>query len=467
MYALDADYSTIEARIMCSMAGCKGMIEKLKNPDTDYHRQKASDMFNVPYELVTSQLRQMSKGVNFGILYGLGDPNLGKNLFGEKSPENTRKAKMQKELYYKGMEELKPFTEESRNQGLTLGYSTTFFKRRRYYNQAKTRKDTIARQSCNARIQGTAADIYKLGMVRLFNKIKKNGWVGKFLISAFVHDEGYCEVSKSINPFLALKVVREAMMLDIEGWTTLFTGEGLGSTWYEAKKTEIPVQVQVELTEKYADNCPEWWDGDIGKLSKFVVDSIENYKRDRVLNYLSNSDNWGKVMQPTENELMHELLKDIKGGQEVDGALLSEYEIPSDIVEVVDLFLRVFGREDLVDKVEIKRPVLETGSTGLDEESELLEEDEVNPLDIVKMRLNTMGVVSSRVSGKQVMYFRLDNSNPTLMGLVKKAILDNPGDIEVRTFQGEDEMSIGLGVNPRAYPKVLSLYLADRNIRRV
>ena len=73
---MDADYSSVEARIMCSMAGCKSMVEKMGDPDMDYHRQKASDMFSVPYELVTSALRQMSKGVNFGILYGLGDPNL-------------------------------------------------------------------------------------------------------------------------------------------------------------------------------------------------------------------------------------------------------------------------------------------------------------------------------------------------------------------------------------------------------
>src|SRR5699024_11178918 len=106
-YMMDADYSSVEARIMVSMAGCRVMVEKLKDPDTDYHTQKASDMFGVPYELVTHKLRKMSKGVNFGILYGVGDPNLGVNLYGSKSPENTRKAKHQKELYFKGMEELK------------------------------------------------------------------------------------------------------------------------------------------------------------------------------------------------------------------------------------------------------------------------------------------------------------------------------------------------------------------------
>ena len=70
------------------------------------------------------------------------------------------------------------------------------------------------------------------------------------------------------------------MMIDIEGWTTLFTGMGVGSTWYEAKKTEIPVQVQESLVGTFADNCPEWWNGDTPALSRFIVDSIMNYKRE-------------------------------------------------------------------------------------------------------------------------------------------------------------------------------------------
>ena len=95
-YALDADYSSVEARIMVSMAGCKDMVEKLKDPDMDYHTAKASDMFGVPYELVSPQLRKMSKGVNFGILYGLGDWNLAINLGRTGSPENARWAAKQK-----------------------------------------------------------------------------------------------------------------------------------------------------------------------------------------------------------------------------------------------------------------------------------------------------------------------------------------------------------------------------------
>lgn len=468
-YAMDADYSSVEARIMCSMAGCMGMVEKMRDPDMDYHRQKASDMFSVPYELVTSALRQMSKGVNFGILYGLGDPNLGANLFGYKSPENTRKAAKQKKLYFKGMLELEPFVNESRSQGTTLGYSTTYFKRRRWYDSRKTRKDTIERQSCNARIQGTAADLYKLGMVRLFAKIKENGWVGKFLISAFVHDECFCEVSKSINPFYALKVLQDSMMIDIDGWAPLYIGAGMGSTWYEAKKTEIPVQVQGALIEKYSDNCPSWWQGDTGMLYNFIVDNIMEYKRDRVIDYLKDENNRGKVLNPTVNELCHELLKDIKGGQKVKGALDVEFELKKDVIECLEEFCKVFDCKELLEKADVRRPEISQDANTSDD----LEEDddeEIEEMDVtstILSRLESLGVANVFGSdGKRVIYFRYEPNNTLLMAQVRRILEKEKGKVEVRTFQNNVEMTTGLYVDPKVYPRILQLYMADKNLKR-
>lgn len=462
-YSIDADYSTVEARIMCSMAGCKAMVEKLKNPDTDYHRQKAADMFSVAYELVTDELRQMSKGVNFGILYGLGDPNLGAKLFGTKTPENTKRAAHQKELYYKGMEELKPFTEESRNQGVTQGFSTTYFKRRRWYNLAKTRRDTIMRQSCNARIQGTAADLYKLAMVRLFNKIKENGWLGKFLITAFVHDEVFTEISKSINPFEALKVVREAMMIEIEGWCPLFTGMGFGETWYEAKGTEIPVQVQELLIDKYSENCPEWWNGDVRVLCDFVVKAIDDYNVNRVISYLKDENNWGKVLMPTENKLLHGILKGINKGKKYQGMVSSDVNISDNVVDCVNSFLKCFGLDELIEKVNIQE--LKAGPVALPTEGTQKAEDieEINPEEAIRMRVKAMGVIQSSNGDGRKLYFRFDD-NPVFMSLVKKTIEENPGDIEVRAFKGDEEFSTGLKVSSKAYPKLLQLYLNARNL---
>ena len=474
-YAVDADYSTVEARIMCSMAECFAMVEKLKDPDTDYHRQKASDMFSVPYELVTKQLRQMAKGTNFGILYGLGDPNLGVHLYGVKTPENTRKAHIMKEKYYIGMEELKPFTETSRAQGVTQGFSTTYFGRRRWYNKAKVREDTIMRQSCNARIQGTAADIYKLGMVRLFTEIKNHGWVGKFLISAFVHDECYNEVHKSINPFLAIKVIREAMMIDIEGWTTLFTGVGVGSSWYEAKKTEIPVQVQETLVERFSDETPSWWDGDTKKLSNFINEEIRCYYRDRIINYLKNEENYGKVFRPADAEICHEVTSDIEKGVKYSG-MVEGVEISSkkDMLEDLYEFCKAFGVEDLYEKADIRKPEVTQNNDNVfsDFSADAVEDAEVEEVPVSTL-VQTMGVYLTPASSskERVLYFRLDKANPVLMNMVKAEIEKDYGqnckrNIDVRCFDGDTEYCTGLQTTAKAYTAIMKLYLTYRNLQR-
>lgn len=466
-YAMDADYSSVEARIMCSMAGCTGMIEKLKDPDADYHRLKASDMFGVPYELVTDLLRKMSKGVNFGILYGLGDPNLGANLFGVKSPENTRKAKKQKELYFKGMEELKGFIEYSRNQGTSNNFSTTFFKRRRYYDPRTTRKDTIERQSCNARIQGTAADIYKLAMVRLFLEIKNRGWMGKVLISAFVHDECYLEISKEIDPFVMLSVLRKCMMLEIEGWCPLFIGAGFGRTWYEAKKTEIPVQVQEYLVNTYGETGVDWWQGDTAHLCNWVVNSIMEYKRDRVRDYIKNEDNWGKVLKPAENELAHSLLSDMKRGIKVEGAIDTEINPSKDMIENLKEFARVFDCLDVFEQANIQAPAqAERNNLESDEEDEVLQrEDDIDPHKVLLMRLNMIGVHSAKTGDGTKIYFKYHENDPVFMKLVRGTIDKHSGEIEVIAIKDDGcEYTTGLTTSMAAYPKLLQLYLSRNNV---
>lgn len=466
-YSMDADYSTVEARIMVSMAGCKAMVEKLKNPDTDYHRQKASDMFSIAYELVTDALRQMSKGVNFGILYGLGDPNLGVNLYGKKTAENTRKAKHQKKLYFKGMEELEGFIAISKEQGITNHFSTTFFKRRRYYDSRKTLKSTIERQSCNARIQGTAADLYKLAMVRLFIAIKNAGLLGKVLISAFVHDECFVEVHKSLDPMKTLKMLKDAMMIEIDGWCPLFIGAGFGRTWYEAKHTEIPVQVQEFLVNTYGENGLDWWNGDTDKLCKYVVDTIMNYKRDRVINYIKNKDNWGKVFKPTENELAHSLMGDILDGQEVEGCIDNHPNVNDDMVENLKEFCRIFDCLDAFYKADIQKPAQSVNTIDDTKDEDLIEEEDIDPHELVLARLNMLGVFTSKNSSGSKLYFKYSDTNKVLMSLVHNTLVKEQGDVEVIAVKDDGvEYTTGIKTSVKAYPKLVQLYASNRNLTK-
>lgn len=465
-YGMDADYSTVEARIMVSMAGCRGMVEKLKDPDTDYHRQKASDMFSVPYELVTDALRKMAKGVNFGILYGLGDPNLGKNLYGKVSPENTRKAKEQKKKYFKGMEELEPFIETSKRQGTEMGYSLTYFNRRRVYDRRLTNKNKIERESCNARIQGTAADLYKLAMVRLFQSIRSNGWMGKVLISAFVHDECYLEVHKSIDPMVMLKVLRDAMMIKIEGWCPLFIGAGFGRTWYEAKHTEIPVQLQDTFINNYGKSGVSWWTGDTNVLCDYVSNAILDYKRDRVINYLKNQDNWGKILKPVENELAHSLLYEIQDGVKIDGCVDTNCEVKEDMLENLKEFCRVFDCLDLYEKANIQKPSEETPSmsdTPSNVTNSVTSECLDDPRSIALARVNLTGAY---INGGNL-YFKYMPEAVTLMNVVEQVLSSCKGDLDVYAIDEKGNLySTDIKVSTSALPKLIPLYLSYKNRTR-
>lgn len=468
-YNMDADYSSVEARIMVSMAGCTAMVDKLKDPDADYHTLKASDMFGVPYELVTSDLRQNSKGVNFGILYGLGDPNLGARLFGKKTSTNTRKAKKMKDLYFKGMEELRSFIEYSRNQGTSQFYSTTHFERRRYFDPRKTRRDSIERQSCNARIQGTAADIYKVAMVRLFHQLRKRGLLGKLLISAFVHDECYLEVHKSLDPCKALKMLRECMMLDIEGWCPLYIGVGFGKNWYQAKSTEIPVQVQDKMIDTWGNAGLDWWDGDVDKLYKWEVDEINDYRRDRVIAYINNENNWGKVLSPIENSLAHEVLSEIEAGVEVHGVVNTDVHSSKDMIENLEAFCVAFGYEDVFKKADIRKPEvskkesIDSGNDGFSVDD--IEEQSME--DILNMRLKLIGVHSVMTGDGKKVYFRYDDNNLVLMKLVYNIVKNNPGNIDVIAVKNGELYSTGMSIDMKAYPKLLQLYMNSANATKV
>lgn len=461
-YALDADYSSVEARIMVSMAGCKDMVERMKDPDTDYHTIKAAQMFNIPYELVSHKQRKMSKGVNFGILYGLGDPNLGVTLYGEKTPENTRKAKHQKELYFKGMEELRGFIDKSKAQGVNQHFSTTYFGRRRYYDPRRVRQDTIERQSCNARIQGTAADIYKVAMVRLLHQLRKRGWLGKILISAFVHDECFLEVSKSLDPMIVLGVLRKCMMLDNPGWCPLFIGAGFGENWYEAKNTEIPIQVQDSFVERFGDSGLIWWDGNTKKLCDFVVNEIHLYGRDRVINYLKDAENKGKVLKPAINSLAHEVLDAIKDGASIEGCVCQDVESKVDMLENLMEFGKAFDCVELVKSADVRRPEnlpADTDESSYDEEDDEDFDVAAAFTTLVFMYIDKVGCYYRNCSEGDEIYFRYYDSAPDFMKELHSLLSKKPGNAHLYAVKPDHSIyDTGMMVDRSVYPELIKIY---------
>lgn len=325
-YMMDSDYSSVEIRIMMSMAQEKPMIEYLFDPDSDYHTLKASQMFSIPYELVSKAQRGAAKGVNFGIVYGMGDASLGENVTGKRNAESTRYGGQLRKLYFKGMDVTESFISSNLDKAVENRYAETFFGRRRYF-PSTMRIGSVKRQGGNHPIQGTAADLYKQAMVNLYGSIIEKGWWGKFLLPCFVHDEIVMEAHNSINPAHALKLVQDNLMLDIKGWCPLYIGFGYGSHWYNAKKTEVPVQLQQEFVDKYGETGFPFWDGNIHNLYAWEVKEIYNYWVNRIKTYMLDPNNTGTVISPVISGFLFEVMPYVSslGSLNKDAKLLLEF----------------------------------------------------------------------------------------------------------------------------------------------
>jgi DNA polymerase-1 len=470
-YMLDSDYSSIEYRILACMAGQQNLIDRFVDPDMDYHTYQASRMFGVPYELVTKSLRRSAKGINFGIPYGMGDPKLGESLFGERTPENTIKAKKMKRLYFTGQENIEKFFIKARQDGVTNLYSETNFGRRRYFDPRKADKGRIEREAGNNRIQGTAADIYKIAIVRLFHNIRKLGVLGKILISAFVHDEVLIEVHKSIDPAKMLTMLRESMMLKIPGWCPLYTGCGFGTNWYDAKKTEIPVQVQEYICKTWGETGLDWWDGDTERLFYWEVGLINDYKRDRVIDYMKKEENWGKVLSPVENGFAHEVLDEINAGRHVDGVVNKEVSSKKDMIENLEQFSIAFGVEDLFKQANIQAPKYDDAQSTLPDassEDDSEEEDTRTQEEIIQQYLNIRGIIfhdylnSATKKIENSVFFRYEPQNKPFMDLIYRVFVRNPGQLPVYTIVDGKVKRANVSVNTSAFREANSLYMTRR-----
>lgn len=317
----DSDFSQIEYRVLSSMAQQTNLMSEFDDPDLDYHQYQASRMFNVPYALVSKDLRQQSKGVNFGLPYGMGDGSLGKAIFGEQNKENTIKAGQLRRKFFEGQERIENFFEVVRSGGVSNGYTSTLFGRRRYYHKGQFTEAKIRRQAGNHVIQGTAADIYKIAVIQLFKAVVKRGWLGKVLFNGFIHDELLMEVHHSINMYEFIHVWRETFEVKIQNFCRLYSGIGCGFCWYDAKKEDFPPQYLDLVVKKYTDNPDMEWDGDLVRFRKEIYAEFEVYKIDRVRDYILEPSNQNEVIKPAINATLQEISGNIKSEWSAKGVL--------------------------------------------------------------------------------------------------------------------------------------------------
>ena len=226
---LSADYSQIELRLMAHLSKDKSMISDFLSGN-DIHAATAAKIFGVEINDVTREMRSKAKTANFGIIYGISSFGLSERL--------TIGRKEAKELidgYFNSYPGVKVYMDESINKARDVGYVTTMFGRRRYLRDIHSRNQVVRgnaeRNAINAPIQGSAADIIKIAMVRINDRMKSEKLLSKMILQ--VHDELIFEVEMSELEKLREMVLFEmsnAVKLDIP----LKVDWGTGNNWFEA-----------------------------------------------------------------------------------------------------------------------------------------------------------------------------------------------------------------------------------------
>ncbi|MBD3288945.1 DNA polymerase I [candidate division KSB1 bacterium] len=226
---LDADYSQIELRIMAHISQDETLRNSFRN-DEDVHRKTAALIFKLAPDKVTDELRRRAKEVNFGIMYGMGAYGLASRL--DIAQEEAESFIMD---YFAGYPEVKAYIDRTIAEARENGYVTTLMKRRRYLPEINNRnrrvREFAERTAINTPIQGSAADLIKIAMIRISDKIKKMKLDAKMILQ--VHDELLFEVVKDQVEEME-QMVRHEMENAIELSVPVKVDVGIGSNWLEA-----------------------------------------------------------------------------------------------------------------------------------------------------------------------------------------------------------------------------------------
>lgn len=224
-----ADYSQIELRIMAHLSGDKHMIEAFRSGE-DIHAATAAKIYGIPVETVTADMRRKAKTANFGIIYGI-------SVFGLAERLSIPRAESKEliEGYFKSYPDIRRYMDESIEIAKEKGYVETIYKRKRFLPDINSHNAIVRgyaeRNAINAPIQGSAADIIKVAMVRIFNRFEAEGLKSKMILQ--VHDELNFNVHKD-----ELEKVKRIVLEEMEGairlQVPLIADCGEGINWLEA-----------------------------------------------------------------------------------------------------------------------------------------------------------------------------------------------------------------------------------------
>ena len=227
---IDADYSQIELRLLAALSGDEAMSQAFIN-GYDIHTAVAAQVFGVDEDDVTPELRRRAKAVNFGIVYGIGEFSLSKDL-----GITRRQAKEYIDNYLRTYSGVDAYLKQTIETAKEQGYTTTLFGRRRYIPELKSTNRNLRafgeRVAMNSPIQGTAADVIKIAMIRVDKALREAGIDARLIMQ--VHDELIVEAREDVADQAAEILVRE-MENAVKTAVPLTADGGMGTSWYEAK----------------------------------------------------------------------------------------------------------------------------------------------------------------------------------------------------------------------------------------
>lgn len=227
---VDADYSQIELRVLAHMSGDAALIAAYQ-ADEDIHAITASQVFDVPLDQVDSTLRRKAKAVNFGIVYGISSFGLGQDL-----DISRKEAEGYIEKYFATYGKVKEFLDRTVEDAKKNGYTVTMFGRRRPIPELASSnfmtRSFGERAAMNAPVQGTAADIIKIAMVRVNRRLKKEHLQSKLVLQ--IHDELIIETKKE-EVETVQKILVQEMMHAADLAVPLLVDANVGDSWYDAK----------------------------------------------------------------------------------------------------------------------------------------------------------------------------------------------------------------------------------------
>lgn len=227
---VDADYSQIELRILACISNDENMINDFKN-GLDVHTSTASEVFNIPKSMVTPIMRSKAKAVNFGIVYGISAFSLAKDI-----GVTRKQAQEYINKYFSHYKKVKSYLDTVVKDAKEKGYVETLFGRRRYLPELTASNFNLRafgeRVAMNMPIQGSAADIIKIAMIKVYDRLKKDNLKSKLILQ--VHDELIVEAEES-EVQKVKEILEEEMKNCVSLIVPLIAEAHIGKTWFDAK----------------------------------------------------------------------------------------------------------------------------------------------------------------------------------------------------------------------------------------